>query len=272
MKIVIFVLTFIIFIIEPSFAGKTRIIVKDGLPPVTFVENGKIQGLAVDVVKEIQKRLGSTESWEVLPWSRANRMVQERSNIILLTLARTDERKKFLYYLGPIAATETALFAREDYNEKIPYLEAVNDEKVAVRFDTHSEATMLRHGFHNLQTTTSIRQNILLVHSGRVRFICDTTMEIQGATKKYNLPPLKKVYVVGTTDLYIAFSKDTDKKVLEKWKQTFKSIKDDGTFKAIYSKWLPNEKPPMGVDFYPPGRRISPSGPLNIGYKINLGL
>lgn len=246
-NILLFTLSFLIS--HSCFAVRNfTIFAKDGLPPITFLDQGNLNGLAIDVVNEIQRRLGTNDPLRPVPWARGNQMIQTRPKTVLLTLAPDDDRKKNIYYLGPIAATETAMFAKNDFKGEITNLDSIAREKIAVRFGTHSERMLLKKHFTRLETTASIKQNIQMVHGGRVKFICDTTMEIDGAVKLYNLMPLKKIFVITKTNLYIAFSKDISEDLLNKWRKALQEMKDDGTFLKIYRKWLSEGTPPMNVE------------------------
>lgn len=48
------------------------------------------------------------------------------------------------------------------------------------------------------------------------------------------------LYRFKTIEMYIAFSKNTDVKVVSKWSEALQNMKHDGSFRSIHKKWLPN--------------------------------
>ena len=66
-SILLFIL--VIFIPQPLPAEKLTILTEN-LPPLNYVENGKLVGSSVEIVEEIQRRVGSVEPIQVYPWAR----------------------------------------------------------------------------------------------------------------------------------------------------------------------------------------------------------
>lgn len=218
------------------------------MPPINYVENGVLKGFSIDIINEIQRRLGTSEPIHPVPWARGNKMVQLRKKTILVTLTPSDDRKKVLYYLGPIAVTEVGFFSTEDFKGEVKDLNDLINEKVAVRGGTHTERLLQKRNFTKLQPTGSIAQNVQMVRTGRAKFLADTTVQTLGTVELYGLPPLRKVYVLEKTNLYIVFSKDTSQKVLNEWKKALTDMKEDGTFLRIHKKWIPDVPAPMQVE------------------------
>ena len=62
--------------------------------PLQFYNaQGKLTGVTVEIVEEIQNRLSSTASIQVVPWSRGIEMLYRNPNTMLFTMARTPERE-----------------------------------------------------------------------------------------------------------------------------------------------------------------------------------
>jgi len=68
-------------------------ILTENLPPLNYVENGTLVGPSVEIVKEIQKRVGSQEQIQVYPWARAYKMALEDENVILFGMTYTKVRE-----------------------------------------------------------------------------------------------------------------------------------------------------------------------------------
>ena len=77
------------------------LILTENLPPLNYVENGVLVGPAVEIVQEIQRRIGSDENIQVYPWARAYQTALEEKNIILFCMTRTNEREDRFIWLIP---------------------------------------------------------------------------------------------------------------------------------------------------------------------------
>jgi len=82
----------ILLFFSPSLLAAELMILTENLAPLNFVKDGVLMGPAVEMVQEIQRRVGSQAQIQVYPWARAYKMALEEENIILFGMARTKER------------------------------------------------------------------------------------------------------------------------------------------------------------------------------------
>lgn len=230
-------------------------------PPLSFEENGKPQGLANEIVQEVQKRLGRKDEILIVPWSRAYQKIQVHPNVVFSFVGRTKEREQLFSMIGPIATVDVAFFGKKDSAHKISSLEdALKVERIAVRSNTVFEQILQKKGFKGLIPTQTILQNQRLLLSNRVDLFLDAgpdSLEVM-KREKLNSKVMKKVFVLMDLDLYTAFSKGTSRQLIQDWKTTLQKIKADGTFERIYRKWLPEGKMPMFMEeTHPPKHPIS---------------
>ncbi len=62
--------------VHPAFSAELTILTEN-LPPLNYVKGGVLVGPSVEIVKEIQRRVGSHEPIKVYPWARAYKMAKE---------------------------------------------------------------------------------------------------------------------------------------------------------------------------------------------------
>lgn len=227
-----------------------EVLARDEGPPFNYMENGNAVGLAIDVVKLIQKRMKTKEEVLIVPWARGYQTLKIKSNTALFTVARTKDREKLFSMIGPIGVAPVVFYAKKGSLLRIHSLEdAKKVLRIAVRGETIFESLLLQKGFTNLLVTKTVEQNLDLLAAQRVDLFCDSRIEVEGSLKILKRDPkqLHQVFDVANLDLYIAFSRGTPTSTIAAWKRELQALKDDGSFKKIYEKWLPGEKPPMGV-------------------------
>lgn len=62
-------------------------------PPLNFIRDGEITGLATAVVRELAKRTGSAASIRLVPWQEGCQALLEQPDVALFSTVMTAERK-----------------------------------------------------------------------------------------------------------------------------------------------------------------------------------
>ena len=230
---------FFLFFAQPAMADELMILTEN-LPPLNFVKDGVLVGPAVEIVKEIQRRVGSNEQIQVYPWARAYKMALEEENIILFGMARTKARQDKFNWIGPIAGKRDILAAKKGSEIKINNLEdAKKVEHIATLRDDAKEIFLKRHGFTNLVSTHDDQKNAKKLIYGRIDL---------WATKKPGLKTIcslagvdyheiEEVYSMRESTISIAVSQKTSDAIVQKWRMAFTEMIADGTILQIQKKW-----------------------------------
>lgn len=92
-RVLLMLSSLLLFLPQSSSAAAKLTILTKNLPTLNYLKNGELVGYSVDIVKEIQKRVGSYEQIKVLPWARAYNMALNEENIVLFSITLTEERK-----------------------------------------------------------------------------------------------------------------------------------------------------------------------------------
>ena len=215
-------------------------ILTENLPPLNYVENGKLVGPAVEMVKEIQKRVGSDEQIQVYPWARAYQTALENENVILFCMARTAMREDKFNWIGPVATKRDILAAKRNSGISISSLEdAKKIAYIGTLRDDAKEAYLKEQGFTNLVPTHDDQRNAKKLVLGRIDL---------WATKKPGLKTIcnlagvdyheiEEVYSIRESTISIAVSRKTSEAVLNKWRSAFNEMLADGTILKIKKKW-----------------------------------
>ena len=109
----IFLITFVILLFYNAVLAVELTILTENLPPLNYVKEGELVGPSVDIVKEIQRRVGSNESIQVYPWSRAYKLALEMENVILFSTTYTKDRHDKFKWVGPLAIKRDILVAKK---------------------------------------------------------------------------------------------------------------------------------------------------------------
>lgn len=215
-------------------------ILTENLPPLNYLEDGKLVGPSVEIVKEIKKRVGCNAPIDILPWARAYRMALEGENVVLFGTTQTESRQPLFKWVGPLATKRDILVGLKGSELKISSLEdAKQVNRIGTLRDDTREHYLIDHGFTNLEPVSDEQQNAKKLILGRIdlwtykkpglKTVCDL------AGVDYN--KLEEVLHLRKIDVSIAFSKKTSDEIVMEWQKAFDEMTQDGTIARIRNRW-----------------------------------
>lgn len=216
--------------------------------PYNFqMADGKPAGLAVEVVQDIQRRLGTNEPMNFVPWARAYDTGIRQANVVVFTMARTVERNSLFHWVGPINENSWILVARADSKTKLGGLDDARQlHRIGVYREDARDQYLTQLGFMNLERSLSNTNLLKMLSAGRVDAVAMADATVADALKEADLRPsdVRELLNFKTVQVYIAMSNATPKESVESWTNAFAAMQKDGSFKAIYSKYFPRKKLP----------------------------
>ncbi len=210
-------------------------------------ESGKLTGSSVDIVREIQNRLGDTTEIKEVPWARGYNELQMKDNVILFSTTLTDERRDMFKWAGPVLREIWAFYVKKDSGVVI---NSLDDAKGLKRIGTYREDAreqyLISQGFENIDSNTDSRNNVKKLQTGRVDAVIDSPVSFANTCRNSGLDPddFEQAFIVKDVNLYITFSKDFNEEAFLSWRDTLEGLYTDGKFAEIYQKWYPDSPLP----------------------------
>ena len=234
------IITLLILLLPRTIFSAELMILTENLPPLNFIKDDVLMGPAVDMVKEIQRRVGSYDQIQVYPWARAYKMALEEANIVLFGMARTEVRDDKFYWTGPVAEKRDILASKKNSGLVINSLEdAKKVDHIGTLRDDAKEIFLQRNGFTNLVSTHDDQNNVKKLLLGRIDLWATkvpglkTICRLAGA----DYHEIVEVYSMRKSEIYIAISKKTSEKIVQSWVDSFNDMLEDGTIRMIKSQW-----------------------------------
>jgi polar amino acid transport system substrate-binding protein len=237
--ILILIMAVVTFAVHPAGSAELTILTEN-LPPLNYVKDGVLMGSSVEIVKEIQRRIGSNEPIQVFPWARAYRLSLEEKNVVLFGMTYTKERHDKFKWVGPLAKKRDILVAKKGSGIKIKTLEdAKKVQRIGTLRDDTREILLKHHGFTNLYSVSDEQKNAKKLILGRIDL---WAYKIPGVKKVCELAGVdfnefEEVFHLREINLMIAFSKKTPDAIVKKWQDAFAEMLADGTLESIQRKW-----------------------------------
>ena len=222
--------------------------VAEELPPLTFHSSGGADGLGADMVRELLRRNNLTAPLTVLPWARAYMMAQNQANIGVYCLARTEDRKNLFQWIGPLANIESKIYVTQSSPLHITSLEdARKFSAIIVLRESYNAQMLQKMKFKNVVMANNPIEAIRILRlRGDDSALLMESNGLRSTASKLALPPeaIKPLLQITKTQVYIGFSLDTSPALVSRLQHSLNEMKSDGSFAAIYKKWLPGDKPP----------------------------
>ncbi len=235
--------------ISSSQASELSIYTEDW-PPISYKNGDKPDGMAVEVVQELQRRLNQRNPIQVVPWNRAYKALLDEPNVMIFTVGRSDEREKLMTLVGPVAISRTVLYTRKgNANRLLALKDDIKQIAVgAYRGSIFADAAA-RKGFQTLDTAATPQVVAKMLMMGRFDLWSEGSVVVSSVLKEvgYSIHDVEPVMVLESLELYLAFSAKTPLATIHLWEEALRQMKKDGSFQKIYQKWLPNETPPTEV-------------------------
>jgi len=150
-RLLVIIASVFLISVQPVFS-KQLTILTENLPPLNYLRNGVLVGPSVEIVKEIQRRVGSHEEIRVYPWARAYKMALEDENVVLFGTTYTKVRHDKFKWIGPLATKRDILVAKKGSGITINSLDdAKKVKRIGTLRDDTRERLLKRHGFTNLE-------------------------------------------------------------------------------------------------------------------------
>ena len=205
--------------------------------------NGQIKGFNTDIVREIMQRLNLNFPINIVPWKRGYHEVLHRPNVVLFSMVRTFEREKLFKWVGPMNVTKFSFFKKKDSDININTLgDAKKVGAIGCIGDDVREKLLKRLGFTNLSSLfgkDANLRNLEMLMLGRIDLWISTDQIVFKTANDTGIDPkeIEETLTVKKKYVYLAFSKDTDDKIVNEWQHTLEAMKKDGTYKKILSQY-----------------------------------
>jgi len=238
-KLFVTVASVFLISVQPVLSAELTILTEN-MPPLNYLKDGVLVGPSVEIVKEIQRRVGSHEQIKVYPWARAYKMALEDENVVLFGTTYTKVRHEKFKWIGPLATKRDILVAKKGSVIKISSLEdAKKVKRIGTLRDDTRERLLKKHGFTNLEPVSDEQKNAKKLALGRIDL---WTYKIPGLRTVCDLAGVdcnefEEVYHLRKIDLMIAFSKKTSDSIVQNWRNAFNEMLADGTIMQIRKKW-----------------------------------
>ena len=216
-------------------------------PPYNMKSDDKLSGLSVDVLDAMFKQMKSKQNINDITltnWSRAYSIAKKKKNTMVFSTTRTQSRENSFKWVGPIIHTTVGIIALKDKNIKINKVSDFSNYKIGAVLKDIGETLLLDLGVDKKQIQHVVGQNAINLSFTKMQknridmFAYDTNVAFVNAKNEgFDVSIYEVIYTLKKGELYFAFNKNTDEKIIKKWQKALDTIKSNGIYKKILKKY-----------------------------------
>lgn len=244
MKHSIFVVALLCLLLGTPVRAESYLVVTEEWAPYNYLENNRLTGMTTEIVQAIMALTGDDFPIEVLPSMRSSRVLKTRPKTILYSMFRTAEREPLYKWIGPIVEESIYPYQLADARQPVNSLEQLlQAPQITTRNAGLIPEVLQSRGFRNLdKSATGSLQLYRMLLAGRTEIIVgDTPAGMAYYSRQLNIAPgtLRKVPVeLYRSSLYIAFSPDSEDRVVAAWAQALEKLRRSGELERIQRQYV----------------------------------
>lgn len=233
--------------------AKDLVYITEQFPPFSFQEDGKLQGISVDLLDKMLGHMNMTlnrSDIKLLPWDQGYQMALQDNNAVIFSTGRIPEREALFKWVGPISSIKVALFASKEKHIKINSPGDLRALKIGVVRDSAEEPLVIKAGAKpgNLVERNNTTELIDMLKAGTIDAWAYPDLVGIWLAKKAGLNASKYeiVYQLDEgTPLYYAFNRNTSNSTVQAFQQALiqtkkgKEASGVSDFEMVLYRYLP---------------------------------
>ena len=228
--------TLLVLVCEPSAAVT---LTTEDYPPFNMVDERTKEpiGITTDKVIELMRRAHEPFTITTYPWARAYQMALRMENVCVYSTSRTPEREAMFIWIGPLAHSDQAVFARAADGRKPKTLEDLRPFIIGGYIGAATGEYLKLHGYR-VDLTTDDALNLQKLLDNRIDFWATGELRGKYLIKQKGLTgQIVPLFKFERSDLYMACNHAMSRQRAEKFNRILDEMGRDGTSDAIERKY-----------------------------------
>ncbi|HEV2674868.1 MAG TPA: ABC transporter substrate-binding protein [Aliidongia sp.] len=148
-------------------AGTTVHFLTEDSGRFSYVEDGEIKGILVDLVREVARRADIDATFDLLPWKRAYEGALGNADTCVFATTMTEERRPLFKWVAPLVFNNWALLGLKSRHIRLTRLDEARPYVIGV-YQGDARETFLRQRGFSLAPVSRNEFNISGLESGRI--------------------------------------------------------------------------------------------------------
>jgi polar amino acid transport system substrate-binding protein len=221
------------------------VLLTENFPPYNMANNGKnfaqednIDGVAVDIVKEMFKRAEVQYNLTLrFPWDRIYKLALEKPGYGVFVTARLPEREQLFKWVGPIGPDDWVMLAKGDSPINLSSLDEAKSYRIgAYKGDAISEYLTDKSVDHS--TSLRDQENARKLVAGQIDLWATGDPAGRYLAKQEGISGLKTVLRFDSAELYLALNRETPDEIVAKLQGALDRMRAEGFVEKTLNSYL----------------------------------
>lgn len=217
------------------------VIGSDQFEPFSYIDNGEMKGIDVDIAKEALSRMGYTPVFKQIEWQKKDEYLRSGEIDCIWGCFSMDDREDLYAWAGPYLFSNQSVMVKEDSDiysladlkNKIVGVQATSKAEWA--FENNEELSDIRY----LYTFSTINEVFISLQRAYVDAVAGHELALRALIRGSDDYRFLDENVL-TSKLGVAFKKDYDQSFLALLANTLHEMRNDGTIKKIVDSYTSN--------------------------------
>lgn len=213
------------------------VIGSDQFEPFSYIDNGEMRGIDVDIAKEALSRMGYTPVFKYIEWQKKDEYLRKGEIDCLWGGFSMNDREDLYAWVGPylfsnqfvMVKKDSDIYSLADLKGRIVGVQATSKAEWA--FEHNEELNDLRY----LYTFSTIGEFFISLQRGYADAIAGHELSLRTFVKDDDYRFLDESIL--TSKLGVAFKKDYDQSFLTLLANTLDEMRSDGTIRKIVDSY-----------------------------------
>jgi polar amino acid transport system substrate-binding protein len=221
------------------------VLLTENFPPYNMAKNGKnfaqdenINGIAVDIVREMFKRADIPYSLTLrFPWERIYKLALEKPGYGVFVMARLPDRENLFKWVGPIGPDDWIMLAKADSKITLESLDEARQYTIgAYKGDAIAE-TLAKQGLKPIVVLRD-QDNAKKLANGQIDLWATGDPAGRYLARLDGVTGLKTVLRFNSAELYLALNKDVPDETVAKLQAALDQLRKEGVVDDIMARYL----------------------------------
>ncbi|PJI46657.1 MAG: amino acid ABC transporter substrate-binding protein [Pseudomonas sp.] len=230
---------------ETDSSDYSMVLLTENFPPYNMAINGKnfaqedsIDGIAVDIVKEMFKRAGVQYSLTLrFPWDRIYKLALEKPGYGVFVTARLPERESQFKWVGPIGPDDWVLLAKADSKISLNNLDEAKQYRVGAYKGDAMAQYLTEHGFEPVLALRD-QENAGKLRDDQIDLWASGDPAGRYLAKQVGVTGLKTVLRFNSDQLFLALNRETPDAVVQKLQAALDKMRAEGFVDDVLNSYL----------------------------------
>lgn len=217
------------------------VIGSDQFEPFSYIDNGEMKGIDVDIAKEALSRMGYTPVFKQIEWQKKDEYLRNGEIDCIWGCFSMDDREDLYAWVGPylfsnqsvMVKDDSDIYSLADLKNKIVGVQATSKAEWA--FENNEKLSDIRY----LYTFSTINEVFISLQRAYVDAVAGHELALRALIRGSDDYRFLDENVL-TSKLGVAFKKDYDQSFLALLANTLHEMRNDGTIKEIVDSYTSN--------------------------------